>query len=205
MKNKTSNIAIVILAAGASSRMGSPKQLLNWGDDSLIRHAIHTALELQYTEVIVVLGANYDLIETKIKDLPITILKNEYWNLGLGKSIACAADYVLKSKPKTQGLLITLADQPLIDSSFLNTIIQGFLPRENQIIATSYNDDKKGVPVLFDAIYFKKLSELSHDNGAKELLKAHESLVKTLKPPVKNVDLDSKEDYENLLKANFKI
>ena len=205
MKKTTANIAIVILAAGASSRMGSPKQLLKWGEDSLLNHAINTALNTSACEVIVVLGANHELIEKEIEYTSITILENENWNLGLGKSIGCAVNYVLKSKTKTQGVLITLADQPLIDSSFLNTIIQDFSPKEYQIIATAYDDNKNGVPVLFDKIYFEALSILSDDFGAKHLIKLHETFVKTLKAPVKNVDLDSKEDYENLLKANFKI
>ena len=204
MKNTTPNIAIVILAAGASSRMGNPKQLLKWGDDSLLNHAINTALSTSACEVIVVLGANHELIEKEIEHSSITVLENENWNLGLGKSIGCAANYVLKSKTKMHGLLITLADQPLMDSSFLNTIIQDFSPKEHQIIATAYGDDKNGVPVLFDKIYFEVLSKLSDDFGAKHLIKLHESFVKTLKPPVKNVDLDSKEDYKKLHKANFK-
>ena len=65
--------------------------------------------------------------------------------------------------------------------------------------------NKNGVPVLFDKTYFEALSKLSNDYGAKQLLEAYESLVKTLKPPLKNVDLDSKEDYEKLHNANFKI
>ncbi|WP_298552892.1 nucleotidyltransferase family protein [uncultured Algibacter sp.] len=197
------NIAIVILAAGASKRMGSPKQLLKWGNDTLLNHAIKTVLEIDAYEVIVVLGANHKLIEAGVKHRSITILNNEDWDLGLGKSIACATEYVLKSKPQVEGILITLADQPLIDSHYLNDIMTHFYQDLNQIIATSY-DNNKGVPVLFGKVYFQELSNLTGDNGAKQLLKTHESCVKTFKPPVKNVDLDSKEDYEKLYRENFK-
>lgn len=192
------NIAIVILAAGASSRMGSPKQLLKWGNDSLLNHAINIALRAHASEVIVVLGANYELIEKEIEHHAITVLKNAEWNLGLGKSIAYAAEHVLKSKSKTQGILFTLGDQPLIGSDFLNKMIQGFSPDESQIVASVYKNDKKGVPVLFDSVYFEELSKLIADNGAKQLLQVHKPFVKTLKPPMENKDIDTPEDYNNL-------
>jgi len=94
--NPLSNIAVVILAAGASKRMHSPKQLLSWDKNTLIAHAIETALKLEVKEVIVVLGANYQFIEQEIKHYPITILNNKDWALGLGKSLACATIYLLK-------------------------------------------------------------------------------------------------------------
>ena len=76
MSDDTSNIAIVILAAGASKRMGSPKQLLKWGNESLLTHAINKALNVKNSEVIVVLGANHGSIQKEIEQFPITILKN---------------------------------------------------------------------------------------------------------------------------------
>ena len=200
----TSDITIAILAAGSSSRMGSPKQLLNWGEEKLLNHSIKTASSSNASKVIVVLGANYKLIENEIKDYQVTILNNKDWQKGLGKSIACAAKYVLKSNSKAQGLLVVLADQPLINTSFLNTLIQNFSFNERQIIATFYDKGKKGVPVLFDRSYLEELSNLKDDTGAKQLLENHEFFVKALKPPLKNVDLDTKEDYLNLLKSNFK-
>lgn len=199
----TSNISIAIMAAGASSRMGSPKQLLKWGEYNLLGHTIRTALDSIASEVVIVLGAYNELIENEIKHHPVTIINNKNWNLGLGKSIACAAEYILKRKPKTQGLLVVLADQPLIDTDYLNELIHSFSPNQNEIIASIYDNNKKGVPVLFDKLYFEELSNLDDDSGAKKLLVIHESFVKTLKPPVKNVDLDSKEDYKTLYKANF--
>ena len=198
MKTSAPNIAIVILAAGASSRMGRPKQLLKWGNDNLLNHTINTALKTNASEVIVVLGANHDLIKNQIVHQSITILNNKDWKLGLGKSIACATEYVLKVKPETQGILIVLADQPLINSDFLNEIIEGFSTGQNQIIATAYNHDRKGVPALFDKFYFYELTTLSDDFGAKQLLKLHESSTIILNPPVENQDIDTLDDYNDL-------
>lgn len=203
MPDKISNIAIVILAAGASKRMGTPKQLLKWGNESLLSHAITKALHVQASEVIVVLGANHGSIEKEIKQFPITILKNKNWEEGLGKSIACAAKYVKESKPEINALLITLADQPLIDSVFLDNIIHKFSQSQNQIIATAYENGKNGVPVLFDSCYFEELSKLSDDNGAKHLLKKYEFSVKSLELQQEYLDIDSKEDYEFLYNLKF--
>ena len=203
MSDDTSNIAIVILAAGASKRMGSPKQLLKWGNESLLTHAINKALNVKNSEVIVVLGANHGSIQKEIEQFPITILKNSNWKEGLGKSIACAAKYVIELKPKTNGLVITLADQPLIDTEFLKIIIQNYYQDQNQIVATSYGNRKNGVPALFDSHYFEELSNLSNDNGAKHILKKHESSVVSLQLQQENLDIDSIEDYEFLYDLKF--
>lgn len=184
--------------------MGTPKQLLNWGHGTLLDSAVANALQLNSNHVYVVLGANYDLIAKTIKQPDsVTVLKNNDWQNGLGSSIACAVHYLLKSKSQVEGLLIMLADQPLIDVDFLKKLIDNFKINENLIVATSYEDKNQGVPVIFDASYFNQLSTLHDDFGAKSVLNANKSHIKTLTPRVKNVDLDSKEDYEALFKANF--
>tara|TARA_R110002049_G_C9178388_1_gene563394 strand:+ start:25649 stop:26266 length:618 start_codon:yes stop_codon:yes gene_type:complete len=202
LKNKP-NPSVVILAAGASKRMGTPKQLLKWGENTLLEHAILVALQLNSQEIIVVLGANYELIKKTIKQYPITILNNKDWEKGLGTSIAFATQYLMKSKHKIDGVLIALADQPLMDVHFLENLIDKFELNKNKIIATFYEDKTYGVPVIFGASYFDELSKLSNDKGAKQLLKTHKKHVKGFVPKNKNVDLDSKEDYEQLYKATF--
>lgn len=203
MSDKKSNIALVIMAAGASSRMGQPKQLLNWGDNSLISHSIKTAQNTNSKDIIVVLGANFDTIIKNIKHYKITVLNNKAWELGLGESIACAANYVLNLKTNIDGLLLVLADQPLIDSKHLNKMIQSFEVNTNQIIATSYGKEVTGVPVLFDSLYFETLSKLTGDEGAKSILKKYQKKVIALELEFENLDIDSKEDYNNLHKNNF--
>jgi len=185
--------------------MGKPKQLLKWGSGSLLDHAIATALQVNAIDIYVILGAQHNTIKSTIDhNQSIKILKNNNWHKGLGNSIACAAKHLLESKSKVDGLLFMLADQPLMDSDFLNSLIGDFRANENLIIATSYGVKKQGVPVVFDKSYLEALSNLDDDFGAKSILQANESYIKTLIPPVKNVDLDSQHDYETLYKANFK-
>ncbi|WP_341215969.1 nucleotidyltransferase family protein [uncultured Wocania sp.] len=200
---KSSNISVVILAAGASKRMGTPKQLLKWGNTTLLGNAIETALKLSVKEMIVVLGANYNAIKKELGHYPITILNNEDWQKGLGKSLAFGVEYITSSKQKVDGILVTLADQPLINAEFLNKLIDEFNKKEHPIIATSYKNKKYGVPVIFDKIYFEELLALNDDYGAKHLLKKNKSLVKILIPELENLDLDLKADYESLYKEKF--
>lgn len=199
-----SNIAIVIFAAGASKRMGEPKQLLKWGNTTLINHTINTAVEVNSKEIILVLGAHFELIEKNIENSEVTILNNIYWENGLGKSIAYAIEYLKKSQLGVDGVLVILADQPFITSDFLKLMISKFEINRNQIIATSYGDDKLGVPALFDASHFEELSQLKDDFGAKLILKKYHSEVKCISPPKENIDLDTKLDYTNLYPSNFK-
>ncbi len=197
-------IVTLILAAGSSSRMGQPKQLLDWGESTLLDHAIQTALEVNTLEPMVVLGANYNRIEQKINQHSITILENKNWERGLGTSIAFGVNHILNSKLKTEGMLITLADQPFIDSDYLKLMIDNFVPNKKLIIATKYSDLKQGVPVLFDTIYFEELSKLDDDFGAKTIIEKHQAFVKTLVPPSKNADLDTPEEYKKQYNIKFK-
>lgn len=204
MMESPSHIAIVVLAAGASKRMGSPKQLLKWGDGTLIGNAIETVSKLASNELIVVLGAHYELIKNVIQTSPVTILNNENWEKGLGSTIAFAVEYLQNSKSNIDGVLITLCDQPLITADFLNLFISKFQSGKNQILATSYGNGKQGVPVLFDKVYFNDLEKLNSDEGAKEILKKYSSHVEALTPQMDNKDLDTSEEYTALYQTHFK-
>ncbi|MEW4925575.1 nucleotidyltransferase family protein [Algibacter sp. 2305UL17-15] len=192
------NIAIVILAAGASSRMGSPKQLLNWGNTSLIQHTLNIAKTTKAVKTFVVLGADSEKIKEEIKEAKVSIILNPEWELGLGKSIARAASVIFNSKENFDGILVALADQPFVTPSFLNQMIDEFSLNKNGIIATFYNTKKNGVPVLFAKSYLSELNKLDDDFGAKLILEKHESKVKSLVPNFENLDIDTKEDYKSL-------
>lgn len=198
-----SNTAVVILAAGSSSRMGTAKQLLNWGKDTLLGHVINTSLELKPKEVIVVLGANYAAIKKDLEKYPVSVVKNANWEMGLGKSIACGVSHVLCSNDKYDSVLIILADQPLVDFALLHSLINTYEKNKKLIIATSYGKEKNGVPVIFDKLYFEELSNLNDDKGAKHLLEKYKSRIRSVSSGGKNKDIDTKCDYDQLYKENF--
>lgn len=201
---KQSKIAVLILAAGGSSRMGSPKQLLKWKNSNLLGHIISNAKHLKPEEIIVVLGANVDLIKPEIEQKEVRIVINQDWENGLGSSISAGVNHIIKSKLDIDGLLIMLADQPLIEyDHYLNLIIH-FTPDNMAIIATKYNDGNLGVPALFDKSYFKDLTNLSSDFGAKQLISKYAKNVISNENEKSRFDIDTPEQYQNLYKAYHK-
>lgn len=193
-----SNIVSLILAAGQSKRFGSPKQLLKWKDSNLLEHAIQSVCESKVSKTFLVLGANYAQILKEVKTNHVEIVRNETWEKGLGNSIAFGVNHILKSNANIDGILLMLADQPLIDSEYLDSLINKFESDEEQIIASSYKNGKKGVPALFDKCYFKKLSNLKGDKGAKNLIGKYDKKVITLSAEQIIFDIDTKEDYKSL-------
>jgi molybdenum cofactor cytidylyltransferase len=203
--NNTFTIATLILAAGESSRMGTPKQLLKWKDSTILETVITNVLKSKSAHNLVILGAHYDAIQSKIENYNIETLYNEHWKKGLGNSLAFGIKQLQKNY-QVDGVLIVLADQPLIDSDYLNTLINTFEVGKKQIIASDYGPDtsgeKLGVPALFDICYFEELSKLDNDRGAKKTIMEHIENVITVNASQLISDIDTMEDYERLYSSN---
>lgn len=199
---KPANIAVLIVAAGSSSRLGRPKQLLPWLNSTIIGHAINTAFELQKERVYVVLGAHYNLIKPEIAASGVQILKNENWQEGLGSSIATGVLRLNSDHKTVDGVLILLADQPLITATYLEEMCILFDKQHRHIVATRYGKNGIGVPALFGRSYFDQLCQLSDDKGAKALIEQNRDkvIMPALLPNV--TDIDTQEDYNKLRKAN---
>ena len=195
-----SKLAVLLLAAGSSSRMGFPKQLLKWKNSTLLQHSINTVKQIDYNEIILVLGAHFEDINTSTDTTGLTVIYNEYWENGLGNSIACGMKYIKKSLPRINSVLIMLADQPLIDSNYLNEMIETHKLNPSKIISTSYKNQKKGVPAIFNKSYFEELSQLNYDKGAKDLLNKNSENNQFLNGTHLISDIDTMEDYEKLYK-----
>src|SRR4051812_26945230 len=114
--------AIVILAAGPSSRFGSPKQNVNYKGETLLQLAIRNALAVSET-ILVVLGANRELIEFSIKDKPVDILYNSDWIEGMASSISLAANELQSNYLQITSALFMLCDQPFADNAILQQLI----------------------------------------------------------------------------------
>lgn len=199
---KTARIVSVILAAGEAKRMGKTKQLLPWGKQTLIEHAIHQHLKAGVSDVYVILGADSERIKKQIKNLPVRILENKDWKSGLGTSIAAAARHLIGNDTKIDGLLIALTDQPLLDSDYLNLFIQSFNKNPQKITATVYGE-KFGVPVLFPISYLVALSNLSGNKGASALINAEKIDLTAVDPRDKAIDIDTPEVYDRLCRLYF--
>ncbi len=180
--------------------MGKPKQLLPLAETTLIELAIKTALNAKVTGVYCVLGANYDEIWEKISGYSVEIVQNKEWENGLGKSIAVGTAAVLKNEPETDSILVLLADQPGVDSLYLEKLICTFENRSDTIIVSDYGGFY-GVPAIFPKEYFDQLQKLDGDNGAKELLNSGKLPISAVKSPEKLGDIDTPADYEQFLKS----
>lgn len=192
-------IPILLLAAGGSTRMGKPKQLLPWGNQTLIEHQIETLLKTDHP-VHVVIGSNSDLIIPVIQKYPINIFINSDWESGMASSISLGISQIIQKNLDANGVLITLLDQPLITTSYLEKMLDDFQSGLQQILVSHSASGWTGVPVLFDKFYFKELTELSHDEGAKKIVKRHEEYVIFLEGGELLEDMDTPETYQQLLK-----
>ena len=195
MKN---NISILILAAGASSRMQRVKQLLPWGNTTFLGNSITMAKATMANHSLVVLGANADHIARENCLLDVDYIVNPDWESGLGSSLSFGAAFVLENQPSCDGLLVMLCDQPLIDTEYLNALISQFKNDDKNIVATRYGE-RVGVPAIFSPKYFSALIELDKDVGAKGILEQYKNDVLGLDPEGKAVDVDTFEDYQRLI------
>lgn len=188
-------LAVLILAAGESKRMGTTiKQLLPWKSTNLVGHAIQQAKEVSDI-VFVVLGANKERIKSTLeKDL--TIIENQDWNKGMGASIAIGVSEISEN-PNIKAILIMLADQPLLEAGYFLELKENFSKSECNIVATSYAT-KNGVPALFDASLFSELATLDKDYGARKIMQKHSNTLISINPKGKAVDIDTPNTYEQL-------
>lgn len=200
-KSPSSNIAVLILAAGSSSRMGFPKQLLKWGKTTLLNHSIEQALGSKANSVFVVLGANYEAIMPIIQNKSAVVIKNEGWKSGLGNTISYGVGQILNQD--FDGILLMLVDQPQVDTSLLNKLISAFEKSQKRIISTAYKKGTGGVPALFDKSYFKRLLLLSGERGGKQFIENNVSSVLLIEPKNPIKDIDTVEAYEKIYRQYF--
>lgn len=192
-----SKIALVILAAGESKRMKGIKQLLPWKNKTLISHTIQIGLKSHVDSVFVVLGSNYNELAGEIEKYKIKIIKNINWAGGMGTSIACAVQNIKKSHPDMDAVLITLVDQPLIESRHINKLITKYIDSNYNIVSTKIGS-KSGVPAIFSSAYYNDLIELNEDVGARKIIELYKTSNYTLNFDDKIVDIDTLEDYDKL-------
>lgn len=197
---KQSKIAIMIMAAGTSSRMKAIKQLLPWGDNTFIGNALKNAKKSKATKVLTVLGAYGQEIRQLTDFSGTECILNPNWRMGLGNSIACGAQHLLKQDHEFDGILVMLCDQPFIDEQYLNALIDNFSNSTYTIVATQY-DNRVGVPAIFGRIHFETLLKLNSDFGAREIIKSNLNQVLGISADGKELDIDTKEEYERVKKS----
>jgi molybdenum cofactor cytidylyltransferase len=189
--------ALIILAAGASARLGQPKQLLPFRGRSLLRHAAETALGSVCRPVVVVLGALADRLQTELTALPVTVALNSVWAEGMASSIRAGLKAVASGTAAPDAVVIMLCDQPLITSGMLNQVVHVHRSEERGIVASAY-EGTLGVPALFSRKYFPELDSLRGDQGAKRIIVKHENDQARIPLPEAAFDVDRLEEAARL-------
>ena len=192
------NTAIVILAAGSSSRFGSAKQLLHFNNKTLLQHVIDEAIDSGAEPVIVVTGANADEVEKEIKNKKVEFVFNKSWKEGMASSIVAGVKKAITLINDIEKIIITVSDQPFVSSTLFKQLYQTQEKNVQQIVACSYANTI-GTPVLFTQNYFDALMSLQGEEGAKKILKANNSDVTTIDFPQGAIDIDTQKDYDESL------
>ena len=193
------NTAILILAAGNSTRFGSTKQLLRFNGKTLLQHAIEEATEAGADPVVVVLGANANEVSASIDTTTVEIVLNNRWEEGMASGIVAGIRKVSSLTEHVHNIIIAVCDQPFISSALFKQLYQTQTESQKGIVACSYADTI-GTPVLFTQQYFEHLLVLHGDEGAKKLLTTFATDVATVHFPNGNFDIDTQIDYQELIK-----
>jgi molybdenum cofactor cytidylyltransferase len=194
------NEAIVLLAAGNSSRMGTPKQALDIGGQTLLNHAVSCALASQIPNVVVVLGAHLTETLHQLQDLRVITVVNPNWHLGMGSSLKAGISKAIEINPLLEGAMIMVCDQPKVSVTHINEMGRIHIIKRPLAVASEY-DGVVGVPVLFDRSVFSELLKVDNQSGAKEVLTKIKSEVITLPLAGGEIDLDTPEDYQKFMTA----
>ncbi|MEH2328448.1 nucleotidyltransferase family protein [Nostoc sp.] len=196
--NEKSTIAIMILAAGASTRMGTPKQLLLYQGRSLLQYITDMAIASVCQPVVVVLGANAEQIHPQIKQLPVKVVENLDWACGMSTSIKSGIELLNNLPQKIEAVVITLCDQPFVSPQIINQLVDAYYSIKKSIIACEYGDTL-GVPALFNQTFFSELAALKETSGAKKVINNNINEVFSIPFPLGDMDIDTPKDYEQLL------
>ncbi len=191
------NCAVIILAAGASTRLGRPKQLLPFNGKSLLEHAVDTANDSMAEPVIVVLGANADLLEKEIDEKKVHVAVNSEWKEGMASSVRCGINTLLQIAPMTDAAIIMVCDQPYVSSTLLDHLI-AMQKNSGKPIVTSQYENAIGPPALFHKTIFPELLQLKGDAGARKIIEQRMNDVATVPFQQGNIDIDTEADYKAL-------
>lgn len=183
-------ISAVVLAAGASSRMGAQKLLLPLGDEPLVRRVVRQILDAGFDDVLVVAGYQHEAVLAALHGLEIRHALNPEYATGMGSSFRAA----IGALPDSAAAMFALADQPLLTAADYRRLLDTYRAEPRGIVSVRYGD-VTAPPHLFDREYFPALLRLQH--GARSVLQQHADRTTVLHfPPELLLDVDTPEDYE---------
>lgn len=191
-------ICAVILAAGESRRMGTPKLLLPFGEKTIIEHIVDTVCDSEADKILVVLGSHHEEIRSQIADRPILTVINTRYQEGMLSSIQAGFRSL---PPGTAAVVICLGDQPLIPFSVIDRLILTFRRSKKGIVIPVY-EGRRGHPILIDVKYKNAVQNISPEIGLRSLIHDYPQDVQEVEVDSPHIlkDIDRPEDYARELK-----
>jgi molybdenum cofactor cytidylyltransferase len=188
-------VAGIILAGGASRRMGQPKLLLPWQGEPLVRRVAHTALQAGLKPTLVVAGAYAAEIQAALSDLAVEVVPNPDWEAGQSASVRAG---VQKLAADTRAAVFLLGDQPQVPPELVVALVQAYARTRAAVVAPLIAG-QRGNPVLFDRAAFPDLLELSGDAGGRQIFDRYPPLLVPWTGSGSFLDIDTPADYRRLV------
>ncbi len=194
---QTADIGVVILAAGRSSRLGQPKQLVAFRKKTLLQHVLDEASQIKFSTRLLILGAHAEEILAKTDTGNAAVVQNEQWEEGMASSLRLGVQETLEAHPYTEHILFLLSDQPFVSAKLLEELIRIQIEGSHKITA-SQGKDRMGVPAIFARSLFPSLLRLEGDEGGRQLLRKHKAFMGRVTFEGWHFDVDTPEDLERL-------
>jgi len=190
-------IGAVILAAGESSRLGQPKQLIQFRGKSLLHRIVDAAKKARCSPTVAVIGSDREEVERELKAEGAIIVENENWRLGIGTSIRVGMRRLIDKAPTLEAVVLLVCDQPFVDARAIARLIRLREKTKRAIVASRYANTL-GVPALFDRSCFQELLALDNATGAKTVILSNRERVAEFPFPEGKIDIDTASDYKKL-------
>ena len=188
---------VLILAAGAASRMGRAKMLLPFKSTNILTHLLNEIKAIEPHCICLLTGFYHEEMINNIDTNGLYIVQNEHWEKGMACSIRMGVYEMTKKYPGLSSIIIIVSDQPYLNKQVLHEMVIVHTKTKKGIIAAEYGSIK-GTPVLFDKKYFTELMLLEGDIGAKSILQQHAADIATVAFSSGEIDIDTPEDYDKL-------
>ncbi len=191
-------IPAIVLAAGGSSRLGRPKQLVEVGGETLLARTMRAAREANAEPVLVVLGAHAERIRAMVSMENVAVVLNPDWRQGIASSIRAALRALAACAPDAAGVAMLTCDQPRLTGTHLRMLFERFdASADMEIVASAY-DGVRGIPAVFPRTLFSRLLALKGDKGAKGILADPHQTVTEVPFAGGEIDIDLPGDLNRL-------
>ena len=197
VESNPAGVGAVVLAAGSSSRMGSPKQTLSYRGVSLLRRAALAALGAGLSPVVVVTGANAEPSGRELVGLDVREVFNPLWETGMASSIRAGVEALISADPGADAAVLMLCDQPHVTADVISRLVAAHRSTGSPLVASAYGGGF-GAPALFGRTLFAELTRLEGAAGAKQVIKRHAAGAHFLPFPNGEVDVDTPDDFTRL-------